>query len=78
MQRTTIQIGTDTLAKLRLLKAFERQSYDEILKDLLERFDDEPLSAQEVKEIEEGLANIKRGKVKPIEQVAEEMGISLG
>jgi len=39
--------------------------------------DEEVLSAEEIEEIKQGLENIRRGEVKPIEQVAKELGISL-
>ena len=34
-------------------------------------------SEEEINEIQKGLENVKRGKVKPIEQVAKELGIAL-
>ena len=77
MEKTTIQIKAKTLEKLRFLKTFERQSYDEILNNLLNRFDDEPLSVQEIKGIQQGLEDIKKGNVYPIEEVAKELRINL-
>jgi predicted transcriptional regulator len=37
----------------------------------------EKLNEEEIKEIQEGLENIKRGEVTSIEQVARELGITL-
>lgn len=77
MEKTTIQISTNTLERLRALKVIEKQSYDDILNNLIDNQDDEPLSAQEIEEIKQGLENIRQGKVKSIEQVAKELGIKL-
>lgn len=77
MEKTTIQINFETLERLKALKNFERQSYDELLNNLIENSEEENLSEEEIREIKIALDNIKRGKVKPIEQVAEELGITL-
>lgn len=37
----------------------------------------EKLNEEEIKEIQEGLENVKRGEVTSIEQVARELGITL-
>jgi len=37
----------------------------------------EELTKEELKDIKEALENVKRGKVTPIEQVAEELRITL-
>ncbi len=77
MEKTTIQINTETLERLRAIKNFERQSYDDVLNILINNSEEESLSEEEIEEIKSGLENVKRGKVKPIEQVAKELGISL-
>ena len=77
MEKTTIQINIPTLERLKMLKNFERQSYDDLLNNLIDNVHEETLSKEEIKEIQIGLENIKRGKVYPIEQVAKELGISL-
>lgn len=77
MEKTTIQINTETLERLKALKNFERQSYDEILNNLLNNTEDESLSEEEIEDIKIALENVKRGKVKSIEQVARELGITL-
>lgn len=77
MEKTTIQINFETLERLRALKNFERQSYDEVLNVLIENCDVETLSDEEISEIQLALENVKKGKVKPIEQVAEELGVAL-
>lgn len=77
MEKTTIQIGVDTLNRLRALKNFERQSYDDVLNVLIDDCEDDVLSDEEIEEIKIALENVRQGKVKSIEQVAKEMGVSL-
>jgi predicted CopG family antitoxin len=77
MKKTTIQLNIDTLERLRALKNFERQSYDDVLNLLIDSSEEETLSEEEIEDIKKALENVKRGKVKPIEQVAKELGITL-
>ena len=77
MEKTTIQINFETLDRLKNLKSFERQSYDEVLNGLIDNCEEESLSEEEIEDIKIALENVKRGKVKPIEQVARELGIIL-
>jgi len=77
MEKTTIQIKFETLERLKSLKNMERQSYDEVLNNLLDNCEEENLSEEEIEDIKIALENVKRGKVKPIEQVARELGIML-
>ena len=77
MGKTTIQISQETLERLKVLKNMERQSYDDLLNNLIDNIEDEPLSEEEIEEIKIGLENVKKGKVKSIEQVAKELGVIL-
>jgi len=77
MEKTTIQINSETLERLKALKSFNRQSYDEVLNNLIDNLEEESLSEEEIEDIKIALENVKRGKVKPIEQVAKELGITL-
>ena len=77
MEKTTIQISQETLERLKMLKVIEKQSYDDLLNSLIDNQEEEILSESEIEEIKEGLENIRKGKVKSIEQVAKELGISL-
>jgi predicted CopG family antitoxin len=77
MEKTTIQIKVETLERLKALKNFERQSYDEVLVNLIDSCNEEVLSEDEITEIQKGLEDIKKGKVYPIESVAKELGITL-
>ncbi len=78
MEKTTIQVSQQTLERLKNLRKFERQSYDEVLNGIIDDIEEESLSDEEIREIKLGLENVKRGRVKPIEQVAKELGITLG
>ncbi len=77
MGKTTIQVNTETLQKLKVLKNFERQSYDEVLINLIDNCEKEIFGEEEINEIQEGLEDIKKGRVYPIELVAKELGIVL-
>jgi len=77
MEKTTIQVSNETLERLKFLKTFERQSYDDILNNLINNCEEESLSEEEIKEIQEGLEDIKRGRTTPIEQFAKEMNVRL-
>jgi len=77
MEKTTIQINLETLERLKTLKNHERQSYDDLLNNLIENIEEESLSEKEINEIQTGLEDIKRGRVYPIESVAKELGIVL-
>ena len=77
MEKTTIQINFETLERLKLLKHSERQSYDEVLNGLIDNCEEESLSEKEIEDIKIALENVKKGRVKPIEQVARELGVTL-
>jgi predicted CopG family antitoxin len=77
MEKTTIQINLETLERLKSLKNFERQSYDELLNNLINNCEEENLSEEEINEIQKGLEDVKKGKVYSIEVVAKELGIAL-
>jgi predicted CopG family antitoxin len=77
MGKTTIQIDLETLERLKSLKNFERQSYDEVLNSLINNCEEETLSEEEIDEIQKGLEDVRLGRTTPIEQVAKELGIQL-
>ena len=47
MEKTTIQVGMQTLERLKSLKNIERQSYDELLNNLIHNFEEDELSPEE-------------------------------
>jgi len=77
MEKTTIQISQETLGRLKTFKESERQPYDDVLNKLFDEVEEESLSEEEIEDIKAALENVKKGKVKPIEQVARELGIIL-
>ncbi|HLD33734.1 MAG TPA: hypothetical protein VJB66_03335 [Candidatus Nanoarchaeia archaeon] len=77
MEKTTIQITKQTLERLQHLKKFERQSYDDVLNNVFDDIEDEVLSQEEITEIQQGLEDVRKGRVYPIEKIAKELGIKL-
>lgn len=77
MDKTTIQVNLDTLERLKNLRKFERQSYDDVLNNIFDGLEEETLEDEEIEEIKIGLEDVREGRVKSIEQVAKEMGIVL-
>lgn len=77
MEKTTIQISSQTLERIKLFKQHTRQSYDEVINVLCNQQEDETLSSEEIAEIKQGLDDIKKGKVYSIEHVAKELGVQL-
>ena len=77
METTMIQVKKETAVKLRRLKDYQRQSYDELINKLLELNETEVLTEQDIEEIKQGLDDIKAGRTRPIEQVAKGLGIKL-
>ncbi len=77
MEKTTIQLNINTLERLKTLKSFDRQSYDDILNNMLDNIEEETLSEEEIEDIKIALENVRKGRVRPIELVAKELGISL-
>jgi len=72
-----IQIGVGTLGRLRVLKRYDRESYDELLNYSMNHFSEEVLSEVEIAEIQEALDSIRKEGIVPIENVMKEVGISL-
>lgn len=77
MTKTTVQVSKETLNRLKMFKSHDRESYDFLLNKILDEAEEETLTDEEIGEIQEALENVKKGKVKPIEQVAKEIGIVL-
>ncbi len=71
---TTIQISRELLNKLQLMKMHSKESYEDIIWDLLE--DRMELSKETKKSLAEYEKNVKKGKVKfkTLEQVKKELG----
>jgi hypothetical protein len=77
MEKTTIQINVGTLARLKIIKRYERESYDEVLNQLLDEAEEEMLTEKEIEEIKQSLEEVKRGEVFSIQEVAKEFNVKL-
>ena len=77
MDKTTIQIRVNTLERLKAIKRYERESYDELLNNLIDETGDDDLTGEEIEDIKEALDEVKRGETISLEDVARELGISL-
>jgi len=77
MKSTMIQIRKSTAEKLQNMKRFGRETYDDVINNLLSKEDNEPLSKEEIREIEQGLEDVKAGRVHSIEEAARELKVKL-
>lgn len=68
---TTIQVSNELLDKLKTMKMYDKESYEEIIWDLLE--DRMELSEQTKKTIEKSLADFKAGRTVSFEEVKRKM-----
>lgn len=70
---TTIQVSKDLLEKLRLMKIHDKESYEEIIWDLIE--DSMELSAETKRKIGIAEKQIKEGKTTSFEEIKKKMRI---
>ena len=71
MANTTIQISTELLNQLKNRKIVDKESYEELLWDLLE--DTMELSEQTKKNIEQSRKEIMEGKTVSLEEVKKKL-----
>lgn len=69
---TTIQISKELLSQLKMMKRHSKESYEEIIWDLVE--DRMELSEETKKNIEQARKEFKEGKFKTLEQIKKERG----
>lgn len=72
-----IQVKKETAKLLKEFKKFGRQSYDEVIRSLMESTGAEYLTQKERKDIEEALNDVKIGRIYKIKDVAKEFGVKL-
>ena len=72
MATTTIQISKDLLQDLKSRKMYDRESYEDIIRDLLE--DTMELSEQTLANIRKSEADIKAGRVHTLDEVEKRLG----
>lgn len=77
MEKTTIQINGSTLQRLKMFKRYSRESYDEILNNLINETEEETLDENEIKEIQDALEEVRKGKTYSIDEVAKELKVIL-
>ena len=77
MDTTMIQLKRVTAERLKKLKDYERQSYDELINKLIHTSETEILTEQEISEIKQGLDDIRAGRTRSIEEAAKSLGIKL-
>ena len=74
---TTIQIKKDLKERLNSLKLYPKESYDSIIRRLLELAEDEePLSKDTIEKIEMYLKDIKEGRVYSTDEVRKRLKIA--
>ena len=74
---TTISISTELRDELSELKMHPEESYEEVIRRLVEMcVDEEPLSNRTIQAINESLADIRAGRVSSLEDVAEELNLN--
>ena len=75
METTTIQIRKTLKRKLDGLKVYPNETMDELIERLADsKIDYQPLSTDEITGIEEGLEDIKEGRVYTTRQLKKELG----
>ncbi len=72
---TTIQISTDLLERLKTRKIYDKESYEEVIWDLIE--DSMELSEETKKNIAKAEKEIKEGKVHKWEDIKKEFKINV-
>jgi len=70
---TTIQISNALLQKLKQLKLYEKESYEEVIVDLIE--DRMELSKETKRNIEKSEKEIVKGQTVSIEKIKERLGL---
>ena len=73
MATTTIQITRDLLKDLKSRKMYDKESYEDIIRDLLE--DTMELSEQTLANIRRSEADIKAGRVHSLEEIEKRLGL---
>jgi predicted transcriptional regulator len=73
---TTICIDPNIKSKLDDLKVYKNESYNSVVERLIKMaYDEEPLTDEDIKGIEESLEDIKAGRVYSEEEAKRMMGI---
>ena len=73
MEYTTIQLSTGLLNQLKARKLSDRETYEEVIQDLIE--DTMELSEETIRDIEISREEIKRGEFYTLEEVKSQLKI---
>lgn len=73
--KTTIQISRETLDRLSAHKKFSKESYDEVLNSILDEYEDDTISAEDVASIKKGLDDVVAGRTVSIADVKKHYGL---
>lgn len=68
---TTIQVSNELLEKLKSMKMYDKESYEEVIWDLVE--DHMELSAETQRNIKKSLADFKAGRTVSLEEIKRKM-----
>jgi hypothetical protein len=75
MSTTTVQLRSETTAKLDDLKLHPRETYDELIGRLADAaYDDEPLSPEEIEAIRVSEGDIEAGRVRSLREIMRDLG----
>jgi len=72
---TTIKITPTVKRRLDKLRRFPRESYNEIISRLTLEDEEEGITEEDIKDIEEALEDIKAGRVYSTAQLKEKLGL---
>jgi predicted transcriptional regulator len=72
---TTVRMRAETKALLDDLKLTPRETYDDVVRRLAKAaYDDEPMTSEEIEAMEEGIADLKAGRVYTLDEIMKECG----
>jgi predicted CopG family antitoxin len=73
MANTSIQVSDELLEKLKKRKLYERETYEEVIENLLE--DVSELSEETKKSLSRAEKDVKAGRVHSLESIKKEFGL---
>jgi|GEM_PF-1732021 len=74
---TMIRIQDDIKQKLDSLKAYPREPYTAVISRIIDSYETEELTDEDISDIETSLNDLKAGRYRTIEEYAEDEGINL-
>ena len=74
---TSIQLENKTKSKLNKMKIFSKESYDDVVNKLINIAEDDEgvLSKSTIKDLEEALDDVKKGRLLSHNQVKKKLGL---